>query len=171
MIITVGSTNPVKVNAVRSVCEEIWDEVEVVGVKIESGVDEQPRSDEETLRGARNRAQGVIGVAEYGVGLEGGVYEQDGKLMETAWGVVVGKDGQEGIGGGLKFELPPVVAEKIRAGGELGPVMAELLKRKDVKKQEGAVGVLTKNGVTRTGAYKQLVWLAMIKFVSPEWWR
>jgi len=179
MKIIVGSTNPVKVDAVREVFQNIYGECEVVEVKVESGVDEQPRSDEETIRGARNRAQAAIaapqamhagGQANFGVGIEGGVYEQGGVLMECAWCVVRHRDDREGIGGGLRFELPPIVVKKIRAGGELGPVMNKLLDREDVKKQEGAVGVLTKNEVTRMGAYKQLVNLAMIKFVSGEWW-
>ena len=173
MKIVVGSTNPVKLNSVKLVFEEVFEEVEVVGVIVESGVPEQPRGDEETVRGALNRARGALekdNEFEYGVGLEGGVYEQGDKLFECAWCAVVSSEGDEGLGGGLRFELPPKVAEKIRAGGELGPVMNEFLDREDVKKQEGAVGVLTKKHVTRTSGYKQLVYLALMRFISPEWW-
>ena len=173
MRVVVGSGNPVKVEAVRRVFSEAFPGCEAVSADVLSGVSEQPMSEEETIKGARYRAKKALegdSSALYGVGLEGGVYEQGTKLFECAWCVITNRDGEEGMGGGLRFELPPVVSEKIRAGGELGPVMNELLKREDVKKQEGAVGVFTKNGVTRTGAYQQLVHLALMKFVSPDWW-
>lgn len=173
MKIVVGSENPVKINAVREVFKEVLGSVEVVGVAVNSGVSEQPMSDEETIRGAKARAKKAIKKvkdADYGVGLEGGVYDQGEKLYEAAWCAVLRSDGVEGLGGGLRFEIPPKVAEKIRQGGELGPLMDDLLGRADVKQQEGVIGVLTKHHVTRTGAYKQLVYLALVRFISEEWY-
>lgn len=174
MKIVVGSRNPVKINAVEEVVRELYGKVEVIGVEVESGVDDQPRTDEETIAGARRRAREAIQIVEgarMGFGMEGGVYEQDGVLFESAWCAVVDHTGREGLGGGLRFELPEKVAEKIRAGGELGPVMNEFLDRRNVKKQEGAVGVLTKGKITRTSGYRDLVYLAMMKFISPEWYK
>lgn len=171
MRVLVGSTNPVKVRAVREVFEEYFEEVEVVGVGVESGVSEQPMSQEETRKGAENRARRALEMGgEYGVGLEGGVMEMEGVMYECAWVAIVKKSGEVGYGGGLYFELPPKVADKLRSGGELGPVMNELLSREDVKKKEGAIGVLSKGKLSRQGAYEQLVMQAILKFVSAEWW-
>ena len=72
------------------------------------------------------------------------------------------------MGGVLYFELPGKIAERIRAGEELGPIMQEYMKY-DVKRTDGAIGVLTKGGLTRQQAYEQIVKSAMVKFVSPEW--
>lgn len=60
MHIFVGSTNPVKVNAVVLAASETWPEVMVRSVNVQSGVALQPRSDEETRRGASNRAQAAL---------------------------------------------------------------------------------------------------------------
>lgn len=170
MKIAVGSTNPVKVRAVRQVFEEYFADVQIEGVEVETGIAEQPRSEEETRRGAMNRARAALGDADYGVGLEGGVCEVDDQLFECAWVAVVDKKRVVGIGGGLYFEIPPKVAKRIRAGEELGPLMAELMKY-DVKRNEGAIGVLSKGGLTRQQAYEQLVKQALLKFVSPQWWK
>jgi len=172
--IVVGSTNPVKVGAVREVFRKIFGEkAEVEGMEVKSGVGEQPMSEEETVRGAKNRAKAVIRLAkkqiDYGVGLEGGVVEIGGKLFECAWVAVRSKKGEEGLGGGLYFELPPKVATKIRRGGELGPIMNELSGVEDVKKKMGAIGVLTKNNLSRQKAYEQIIWSAMVRFISQEW--
>lgn len=177
MKVLVGSRNPVKIKAVREVFGRVFSKegLEVEGVAVESGVAEQPKSNEESLRGARNRARRVIekGKGDYGIGLEGGVYEEkvDGerKMFSCAWCVVRDREGVEGYSGGLRFELPEKVAERIREGGELGPVMDEFLGREEVKKQEGMVGVLTKGLVTRKEAYKRLVEYGLVRFVSANW--
>lgn len=174
LTVMIGSTNPVKVQAVRVVFEKIYGEVEVCGVEVESGVGEQPMSEEETVRGAKNRARKVMRQTkekvDYGVGIEGGVVEIRGKLFECAWVAVRNQKGKEGLGGGLYFELPPKVAAKIRRGGELGPIMNELTGVEDVKKKMGAIGILTRNKLNRQQAYEQIIWTAMVRFLSPKWY-
>ncbi len=185
MRIVVGSTNPVKIYAVREVFAEYFPGSEVVGVAVATGVSEQPISEAETIAGAKNRALAALNsdpASEYGVGLEGGVTEVDGELFECAWAAIITKNlklknqnqneklknYEIGLGGGLYFEIPPKVAARIRAGEELGPIMEELM-RYDVKRNEGAIGVLTKGKLTRQAAYEQIVKSALVRFVSPEW--
>lgn len=169
MRVGVGSVNPVKVGAVREAFGQYYPDCEVVGVKVESGIAEQPMSEEETVRGATNRALAALEYGDFGVGLEGGVTEIGGVLFECAWCVVVDKNGKKGLGGGLYFELPEKVAKRIRAGGELGPIMNELTGEDNVKEKSGAIGIFTKGKLDRKSAYVQLVTSALIKFVSPEW--
>jgi inosine/xanthosine triphosphatase len=142
-------------------------------------------SERETMNGARQRAYAALEAdkyAEYGVGLEGGVTEMNptspnwtgtrggkGKMFECAWVCVVKRGGEEGLGGGLYFELPGKVAEKIRAGGELGPIMDAFTGESNVKQKSGAIGMFSKGQLDRKQAYVQIVLSAMIKFVSPEW--
>lgn len=169
MKVVVGSTNPVKVGAVEEAFRKYWPECVVGGLEVGSGVGEQPRSEQETIDGARNRAKACIGSADYGVGIEGGVCTIEGKIFECAWVCVVDKNGVTGLGGGLYFELPGKLATKIKAGGELGPIMEEIMKF-DVKRTSGAIGVFTKGQLNRKNAYVQIVLSALIKFVSPEWY-
>ncbi len=169
MRVVVGSKNPVKVGAVQEAFRRYFPDCEVSGVEVKSGVNEQPMSEVETVMGARNRARRCIGNANYGVGIEGGVCEIEGKMFECAWVCVVDRKGEEGLGGGLYFELPGKIAEKIRQGGELGPIMEQMMKY-DVKRTNGAIGVLTKDELKRKDAYVQIILSALIKFVSPEWY-
>ena len=57
--VAVGSKNPVKIEAVRLAFKTAWPRKEwaVEGVEVDSGVPDQPMSDEESICGARNRAQ------------------------------------------------------------------------------------------------------------------
>jgi len=169
MKVIVGSINPVKVGAVTESFRQYYPDCEVFSQKVSSGIAEQPMSEEETLRGSTNRALAALEYGDFGVGLEGGVTMIGGALFECAWCVVVNKNGKRGMGGGLYFELPKKVADKIRDVGELGPIMNELTGEDNVKEKSGAIGVFTKGKLGRKTAYVQLVTSALIKFVSPEW--
>ena len=60
--VVVASANPVKHEAARRGLERCFPgrPIKLEGVALPSGVDDQPRSDEETLAGARNRAAAAL---------------------------------------------------------------------------------------------------------------
>ena len=88
--IVVASRNPVKIDAVSQAFSIQFPSValELIPVDIESGVSDQPDSDQETRRGSRNRADEAWRAhpnADFWVGLEGGVVTIDDQLMAFAW--------------------------------------------------------------------------------------
>jgi inosine/xanthosine triphosphatase len=171
--VAVGSSNPVKVQAVREVLRFIAPEATIAGVEVASGVPDQPWGDDETIRGARARAIAARDAlsAEIGVGIEGGVVANpDGSLRTCAWAVVVGSRDREGLGGSLSMPLPERVAALVRAGMELGDAMDAVTGTVDVKRQAGAVGILTGGLVDRQEAYEVIVAYALAPFVTPELW-
>jgi len=92
MKVAVGSHNPIKIEAVRLAFETLWPEKDwsVSAVKVSSGVSNQPMSDKEAIKGARNRAQEAIEKekAYYGVGLEGGLQRIGEHYFDCGWIVV-----------------------------------------------------------------------------------
>jgi inosine/xanthosine triphosphatase len=168
--IVVGSTNPVKIAAVRAVLERVGSRAEVVGLAVASGVSDQPVGDAETIRGATQRARAVLAAsdADFGVGLEGGVVEDDGNMRTCAWAAVVARDGRVGTGGSLAMPLPSRVAALVREGVELGHAMDRVTGSHDTKRGAGAVGILTAGLVDRQRAYEALVAYALAPFVTPE---
>jgi len=167
MHVAVGSENPVKAAAVERVRPD--DRVTPVGV--DSGVPEQPWGCTETVAGARNRANAALeaAAAEFGVGIEGGVEArpEPGGLWLVMWAAVT--DGTDiHFGAGPSIRLPERVAERLRDGEELGPVLDDELGRDAVAKQEGAIGVYTDGHVTRTGALGSAVAGAFGPFCRSE---
>jgi len=63
------------------------------------------------------------------------------------------------------FLLPQKVVDLIDQGYELGDANDIVFKKHNSKQNNGAVGLLTNNLVTRTSLYKQAVVLAMIPFL------
>jgi len=172
MKIAVGSTNPTKVAAVETIVIQIWPGAEIVALAVPSGVSEMPMSDAETIRGARNRARAArqSAHADLGIGLEGGVHVDPLGLLLQGWVVVVAENGREGVGAAGRLLLPPMIANRVLAGEELGPVMDDLLGEANVKAKGGAVGALTGGLIPRQQSFSLGVGYALAPFVAPEFY-
>lgn len=168
MKIAVGSTNPVKIAAVRSVVARVWPDAAVHAVAVASGVSEMPMSDAETRLGAANRARAALAAvaADLGIGLEGGVQPDDAGLLLHGWVVVMDGDGRVGIGGAGRLPLPRAIAQRVHAGEELGHVMDDVLGEQNVKQKGGAVGALTAGLVLREEAFAIGVAYALAPFLT-----
>lgn len=170
--IAVGSANPVKIAAVRRVLERAGIAADVTSVAVTSGVPDQPVGDDETIRGAAQRARAALAASgcALAVGIEGGVVEQrDGSLRTCAWAAVAARDGRVSVGGSLAMPLPPGVAALVRDGVELGLAMDRVSGGRDTKHNAGAVGILTAGLVDRQAAYETLVTYALAPFLAPEY--
>lgn len=153
----VGSTNQVKIEAVRRVLSPYG--YEVSGEEVSSLVSNQPLSDEETINGARNRALNCSS-AELKIGLEAGVTFINDTLFLTNYGVLISDSGKEYIAGGARIPLPEVIKDLIlNQGKELADAMDFYFKTNDIKHNEGAVGYFTNNVVKRVDLFVHIVQL------------
>ena len=93
-------------------------------------------------------------------------------MWTTVWGVVVDQNGNTGLGGGSRFLVPEEMAEKIRDGGEMGPVTAGVLSEENIeriKTEEGLVGIVTEKFVDRTEEYEAIAKLALGMWYGRNW--
>jgi len=174
MLVVVGSTNPVKVEAVRAVFLKAWPESSITGVSVSSKVSVQPIGFTETINGAINRAKAALKSdksADFGVGLEGGV-QKLGKygVIEIPWACVISKSGKMGIGAGPGLVLPKKIGEELIKGGELGPILDRLTGISDVRSKMGAFGIFTNGLIDRKMAYEVMVASALARFVGEKYY-
>jgi len=169
--IVVASKNPVKLDAVKEGLSVFLNEpIEVIGVSVGSGVSDQPMSDLETLEGAETRVrntQDQFPEYDYYVGIEGGVEESVSGLMAFAW-IVIRKGTTTGKARTAGFFLPPEVARLVHQGMELGDADDIVFSKQNSKQQNGAVGLLTKDIITRKSLYMPAVQMAFIPFLNPD---
>lgn len=178
----VGSTNPVKVNAIKIALEQHLPQAIVSGIEVSSGVSPQPFSDQETQQGATNRAKAALeaGIAAnaktsqdevcLGVGLEGGVFTTDeGAIWSTVWVVVVDQAGKLYPSSGARFPLPAVVEEGLRRGEEMGTVASEVTGVHNVKQNQGLIGVITSDFVSRTEEYAAIAKMSLGLWYGRNW--
>ena len=132
MKIIVASQSPIKLDAVKNALSILNIEAEVIGVKAQSNVAEQPINDE-TLKGAKNRiyfAQQLDVDADLYIAIENGIYvASNGHFIDKAIVLAIAKDGTENIVLSRGVEFPKVyVEEAIKRGlttTTVGQVMAE----------------------------------------------
>jgi len=166
--IVIASANPVKCAATEGAFRRMFpnEQYSVISVAVSSGVSDQPQSDEESLRGAENRAAAAreaVPNADFWVGMEGGVEDTEHDMYSSAWVVVVSPF-LSGKGKTGTFVLPERVRELVRSGKELGEADDIVFGRTNSKQEEGAIGLLTGGVITRASLYEHAAVLALIPF-------
>jgi inosine/xanthosine triphosphatase len=174
MIVVVASHNPAKLDAAKRAFDAVFPDrsIDVVPVRVPSGVKDQPDSDEETRQGAWNRVRAAREIqprADSWVGLEGGLERIDGEWLASAWMVVLASSGRAGQARTPTLPLPPGVTALIDAGEELGVANDRVFGTLNSKQGGGAFGLLTDGRLTRGGVYAQTLELALLPVVHALW--
>lgn len=174
MLFAVGSENPVKINCVAAAVTAFWPTAQIVGTRTDSLVSAQPKSEHEMYVGALNRAQQSlenISAAQYGVGIEGGIEDNEDGMWAFAVVVIADRTGRISEGQTGRFKLPAGVARLIRDEGlELGDADDRFFGRQNSKQNEGAIGILSDGKITRLELYKPAVIFALLPFIHPEYY-
>lgn len=170
--VCIASQNPVKIACVRKAFEALMpnDSYVFEGVSVASDVSDQPMSDNETLTGAKNRAENArlkYSDFDFWVGIEGGVDTHLGSMEAFAWIMVLTND-KVGKSKTATFTLPPKIAELVSQGVELGHADDLVFKRENSKQKDGAIGILTNGLIDRANYYYPAVVMALIPFVHKE---
>ncbi len=131
MQITLGSTSQIKTKAVEAACTALGLITSIKTAAVDSKVSTQPVGQEETARGARNRAHGAQDHAKgsYGIGIENGIRWNGNNWEDFAVVIVCAPDGTEVLCESAAVILPTDVVEAARARGfattTVGQVLAE----------------------------------------------
>jgi inosine/xanthosine triphosphatase len=194
-LIAVGSTRRPKVEALREAMSALTGNLpslanfEIVPVEVESGVTHTPLSREETMRGARQRAETLVVMSRaqnqpwnYFVGLEGGldVIQNDGHgdvpANEQAGGarlvflqnwayITDGSLSSYGQSGGVL--LPESLAHTVvDQRVELAHAIDAFAGQHGIRDGQGAWGILTGGAITRQEAFRVAVINAFAPFLN-----
>ena len=178
MKIFVGSLNPAKVNAVRETLSEYpaFAGCEVLGFDAVSNVSDQPKTLEETMRGAINRAKHAATQGGIGFGLESGLmqvpYTETGHMDVCVCAIWNGEKHVTGISSA--WECPPEITRMmIDEGLDMQEAFYKSGRTNDPKigSSIGAIGLLTEGRVDRKAYTKQAITMAMIhakEFATTE---
>lgn len=180
LIVAVGSTRKPKLAAVREALDGLADSLgpnsatEIVGMEVESGVNHTPLSREESMCGARQRAETLQKIAfgekkpwNYFVGMEGGLdcILESGRRRVFLESWVYVSDGTRGhFGRSGAVELPDSLAEEVFVRGtDLSVAIDRFAGAAGIRDGQGAWGVLSGNKITRQEAFR----LALIAAFAP----
>lgn len=172
MRVVVSSTNPVKLAATRDAFSTCFKsaEIDLISVRVSSGVPDQPMSDDETRHGAEFRAAEARSEhedAEFWLGIEGGIEVVAGQFLASAWMVVLDPNGKRGMSRTPSLPLPPRIKLLVESGLELGDANDQVFSTYNSKQAGGAFGLLSEGRYTRRSIYAQTITIALIPFLHP----
>ncbi len=161
MNVIVGSTNPIKIAAIREAFDAYHVSATIEGKSVPSEVATQPFSLDEIVRGAKNRALHAFTDCELGVGVESGIFLLAGKYFDTCH--VALYDGATYYEGGAQyFEVPHRIVSAIKnEGKELGHFFEG--------QGQGAIGVLTQGRIDRQKQIHSAALLAIARLRNKEY--
>ncbi|KKU82819.1 MAG: hypothetical protein UY09_C0004G0010 [Parcubacteria group bacterium GW2011_GWA2_47_8] len=169
MNINVGSTNRIKIEAVREIIQDYphLKDATVHGIDAPSSVADQPKSLEETIQGAMNRARGAFKNCTYSFGLESGLMSvpktKTGFMDVTVCAIYDGTEFYLGLSSA--WEAPKeIVKYMVEEGLNMNDAAfkAGYTTNKTVGSAEGLVGIMTKGRLTRKAYTKEAIRTALI---------
>ena len=175
MRINVGSKNEVKVNAVKESIANynFLSNAQVISVNINSDVSDQPKSAEETIKGAMNMAKKAFVECDYSFGIEDGLMKIPNAKTDymniCACAIYDGKNFHIGLSSAYEYphEVTRLVFEE---GLDINQAFFKvgLTKNQTVGSAEGAIGILTKGRLLRKEYTKQSIMMALIHLENSE---
>ncbi|HEY6946866.1 MAG TPA: inosine/xanthosine triphosphatase [Candidatus Acidoferrum sp.] len=203
ILIAIGSRRGPKINAVKQALDVFspsfpaGTEFDLVGLEVDSGVSHTPSSQEELMRGARQRAETLLQIAKknnlqwnFFVGLEGGldvVHETSSptprrrhsdsprsarrRVFLESWAYVSdGTRGHYGRSGGI--EIPEALAREVLENGtELAVAIDRFAGMVGIRDAQGAWGVLSGDLISRQEAFRVAVIAAFAPFYNGKMYR
>ena len=175
MKVGIGSKNKTKVDAIAQVLTDypMFAGAEVEGIAVTVEQFGHPKSIDETVAGAVDRAKQAFVGNDYGFGIESGlmrVPQTKSGYMEVAVCAIF--DGtQVHMGLSQAYEWPKKVLDKIMNEGMDGSQAmkaAGLTQHEKLGEHEGFVGIFTKGRTNRTEYNKAAVVMALMHIENPE---
>lgn len=171
MRVIVGSKNEVKVGAVRELAPEypFLAAAVIDAFDAKSGVSDQPKTLEETITGAMNRARGAweSGACDASLGIESGLmvvpFTKTGHMDVCACAIFDGAEYHLGLSSA--WEVPADAAKlMLEQGLDMNDAFhrAGYTDNPKIGSAEGAIGLLTKGRLDRKAYTKEAVRTALI---------
>lgn len=177
MKILVATTNNAKLEGVKKAFNTYFDSIEILGVKSDSEVPDQPVNNEIRL-GAENRISNLKKYAnkneinyDYCVSVEAGIADYFGDWLNIQIVMIEDRQGQKGIGTSPGYSIPIRYIDEIKKSN-----LAELTNRifgKDEQrhKNKGTIQLLTKDKISRVELIEDATVMALTKFINGDKWR
>ncbi len=175
MRLNIGSTNKIKIEALQEIIKNYphLKDAEVFSINVVSEVSDQPKSLEETVRGAMNRAKNAFINCDYSFGVESGLMQvpntKTGYMDVCVCSIYDGKEYFLGLSSA--WEAPKKVVDlMLQEGLDMNDAAykAGLTQNSKVGAAEGLVGVLTKGRLNRKEYTKEAIRTALIHLEKTE---
>lgn len=169
MLVAVGTSNRIKVEATKEAFEHFYKNVRVVNVSL-NNLPTQPITLHGIVNGAVTRAKTALSKikdADMGVGIEAGLMEipNANTYLNVQFAAVIDHHNKLTIGSSPGFQLPDEVAKMVLIERiEVDKAVEFLYNIKDIGEKRGIIDLMTKGAMSR----KELMVNALIMAIAPR---
>ncbi|HLH86627.1 MAG TPA: pantetheine-phosphate adenylyltransferase [Thermoplasmataceae archaeon] len=167
--IGIETSNKLKLDAARKALSGILKNYEVQAVNPPEEFSKQPIGND-TILSSIDRAVRSLSNRDYGIGIEAGLFRDtvSGGSYDFHVCTVVDRFGNVTRGYSSGFQIPGSLAEDIKLGMSLSEAVFSKYNISGIGNREGAVGLFSRNTVTREDLIVESVRNAFIPRLSPE---
>ncbi len=175
MKVLIGTKNNGKIEGARKALLNYFDDVEILGISIESDVSEQPVNDE-IYTGAKNRVKNLKEYAKKNnieadlyLGIESGINNSLGRWMITNIAIIEDNNNFESYGASPSFPVPDRLVQDV-INTDLSQVMNKIFEEDDERHNKGGgIQLLTHDKVSRIDLTEIAFIMALTKYINTNW--
>lgn len=175
MKILIGTKNKDKIEGARKAFEKYFGKIEIDGVKVESGVSDQPIN-EEILQGAKNRVKNLKEYAksnnikaDFYIATEGGITNSFGEWININTAAIESDEGIISVGISQGPQIPERYIEEIKAS-EMKSLKNRIFnKNEHINKDLDSI--LTHGNFSRADLVRDAFVMALVGQINGETWR
>ncbi len=165
--VCIASKNEIKIEATKEVFDNFFEKIKIEYDALDVDTEKQPFG-EKILHGAIKRAKHAVKNADYGIGIEAGIKEENGIFFIEQYVAIADKVGYITYGKSPAFQCPDWILEEIKEGKE----MKEIIPFKDEEeRKKGAVWYFSRK-MDRKEITKSAILMALIprttRYCKPE---
>lgn len=177
MKVLIATKNQGKIEGAKKALEHYFKEVEVIGIPVNSEVNEQPINDE-IYQGAKNRVKNLKIYAKENnieadlyLSIESGINNLLGRWMITNIAVIEDNKNFESYGTSPSFPVPDSLVQDV-IDTNLTNVMNKVLSKDDERHNKGGgIQLLTHNKISRIDLTEYAFIMALTKYINDDIWR
>ena len=175
MKVLIATKNEGKIEGAKRALNNYFENVDIQGIKTDSGVDDQPVN-EDIYLGTKNRIKNLKKYAKANnikadlyLSIESGINNLLGRWMITNIAVIEDNNDFESYGTSPSFPVPDSLVENI-IKTDLSQVMNEVFYKDEERHTKGGgIQLLTHDKLTRIDLTELAFIMALVKFINNNW--
>lgn len=177
MKVLIATKNQGKIEGAKRALLNYFDNIEIVGIPVESNVGEQPVNDDIYI-GAKNRVKNLKEYAQENnidadlfLSIESGINNALGRWMITNIAVIEDNNNFESYGTSPSFPVPDRLVKDI-INTDLSQVMNKVFTKDDERHNRGGgIQLLTHDKISRIDLTEMAFIMALTEYINEENWR
>lgn len=177
MKVLIATKNQGKIEGATRALQNYFEDVEIMGIPVESDVSEQPVNDE-IYNGAKNRVKNLKKyakenniIADLYLSIESGINNSLGKWMITNIAVIEDNNNFESYGTSPSFPVPDRLVQDV-IDTDLSQVMNNIFEKDEERHNKGGgIQLLTHNKISRIDLTEMAFIMALTKYINEDKWR